>query len=103
VETWPQSLVGRDARGITWSGGDCQLVNHMRPGFDASSLPWCARAMVTLVHPRSRDNNPMIETYLEKPVHGWPNSAYASRSLTMTRDDGPDYERFPPAAACTDD
>ncbi len=94
VETWLKSLVGPQARAIAWTGGDCQLVNDMRPGIDASSWPWCAQATVSLVHPKARDDQPMIEIYLEKPVHGRPGAAYAFRGLMMTRDDGGDYERF---------
>jgi hypothetical protein len=94
VDAWLKSLVGRHARVITWTGGDCQLVNNMHPGIDASAWRWCARAEVTLAHPKARGDVPTVEIYLEKPDHGRPGAAYAFRSLMMTRDDGPDYERF---------
>jgi len=94
VEAWLNALVGHDARAITWTGGKCRLVNNMRPGFDASSWPYCAQATISLAHPKARGDEPMIEIYLEKPGHGHPGVAYAFRSLMMTRDDGLDYERF---------
>ena len=118
VEAWLKSLVGRHARAIAWAGGDCQLVNDLRPGIDASSWPWCVRAEIILAHPKNRQDVPIIEIYLEKPAHGRPGAAYAFRSLMMTRDDGPDYLRFrrdfesewrerfptaPNAARCSDD
>ena len=94
VEAWLKALVGTEARSITWNGGKCVLVNDMRPGIDASSWPYCAQATITLVHPKDRDDSPLIEIYLEKPAHGRPGAAYAFRSLMVTRDDGPDYGRF---------
>jgi len=94
VEAWLKALVGTEARSITWSGGKCVLVNDMRPGIDASSWPYCAQATITLVHPKDRGDSPLIEIYLEKPIHGRPGAAYAFRSLMVTRDDGPDYGRF---------
>jgi hypothetical protein len=74
VETWLKSLVGRHARAITWTGGDCQLVNNMRPEIDAASWPWCVRAAITLAHPKNRHDIPMIEVYVEKPDHGRPDA-----------------------------
>jgi hypothetical protein len=118
VEEWLKALVGKQARSISWSGGRCVLVNDMRPGFDASSWPYCAQATVTLVHPKDRNDRPLIEIYFEKPQQGRPGSAYAFRGTMVTRDDGPDYirfrkdfeavwnERFPPgpeAAYCKDE
>ena len=94
VEAWLKALLGTEARSITWSGGKCVLVNDMRPGIDASSWPYCAQATITLVHPKDRGDSPLIEIYLEKPIHGRPGAAYAFRSLMVTRDDGPDYGRF---------
>jgi hypothetical protein len=94
VEAWLKALVGTEARSITWSGGQCVLVNDMHPGIDASSWPYCAQATITLVHPKDRDDSPLIEIYFEKPVQGRPGAAYAFRSLMTTRDDGPDYGRF---------
>jgi hypothetical protein len=91
---WLKALVGRNARAITWTGGKCELVNNMHPGIDAAAWPYCAQATISLVHPKARGDQPMIEIYLEKPDHGRPGAAYAFRSLMMTRDDGPDYERF---------
>jgi hypothetical protein len=110
VETWLKALVGRHARRIDWTGGQCQLVNDMRPGIDASSWAYCAQATVTLAQPRDKDDTPTIEIYFEKPDQGRPGKAYAFRGVLETRDDGPDYirfrkdfeaewnERFPPGA-----
>lgn len=67
VEAWLKALVGPQARSITWSGGPCVLVNDMRPGIDASSWPYCAQATITLVHPKDRDDRPLVEIYFEKP------------------------------------
>ena len=94
VEAWLTALAGKQAKSIAWAGGDCQLVNDMRPGIDASSWPYCAQATVTLVHPKNRDDTPVIEIYFEKPVQGRPGKAYAFRGVMETRDDGPDYIRF---------
>jgi hypothetical protein len=94
VEAWLKALVGTEARSIAWSGGQCVLVNDMRPGIDASSWPYCAQATITLVHPKDRSDRPLVEIYLEKPNQGQPGAAYAFRSLMVTRDDGPDYGRF---------
>ena len=94
VEAWLKALVGSQARSITWSGGQCVLVNDMRPGIDAASWPYCAQATITLLHPKDRSDKPLVEIYLEKPDHGRPGVAYAFRSLMATRDDGPDYGRF---------
>jgi len=117
VEAWLKALVGKQARAITWTGGQCVLVNDMRPGIDASSWPYCAQATITLVHPKTRDDTPIVEIYFEKPDHGRPGKAYAIRAALMTRDGDPDYirfrkdfeagwnERFPPASppACKDE
>ena len=94
VQAWLTALVGKQARGIAWAGGKCQLVNDLRPGIDASSWPYCAQATVTLVHPKNRNDTPMIEIYFEKPNQGHPGKAYAFRGVMETRDDGPDYIRF---------
>ena len=94
VEEWLKALVDKQARGISWSGGQCVLVTNMRPGFDASSWPYCAQATVTLVHPKDNNDTPIIEIYFEKPDHGRPGVAYAFRGTMMSRDDGPDYIRF---------
>jgi hypothetical protein len=118
VEAWLKALVGKQARNIAWTGGECVLVNDMRPGIDASQWSYCAQATVTLVHPKKKDDTPLVEIYLEKPEHGRPGKAYAFRGTMETRDDGPDYirfrkdfealwdERFPPgpeAARCKND
>jgi hypothetical protein len=110
-------LVGSYARAITWTGGECQLVNTPNP-LDAKSWPYCAQAMITLVHPKEPKDKPMIEIYMEKPKGGHPGEVYAFRSIMMTKDDGLDLlrhrldfqdewdERFPPPAdapRCTKD
>src|SRR5262245_10677520 len=61
VEEWLRALVGKHALNITWSGGRCVLVNDLRPGIDASSWPYCSQATVTLVHPKNKDDTPVIE------------------------------------------
>lgn len=94
VEEWLKALVGHHARTIAWTAGKCVLVNTLNPGIDAASWPYCAQATIWLVHPKRRDDTPMIEIYLEKPDHGRPGVAYAFRSVMMTGDDGPDYLRF---------
>jgi hypothetical protein len=94
VEAWLKALVGKQARAIAWTGGQCVLVNDMRPGFDASSWPYCAQAAVTLVHPRNKDDTPLIEIYFEKPERGRPGPAYAFRGVLVTRNGSPDYIRF---------
>lgn len=95
VEAWLEALVGKAARGITWSGGDCVLVSDMRPGIDASEWPYCARATVTLVHPKkNRKDTPLVEIYLEKPERGRPGKAYAFRGTMEMRDSGPEMIRF---------
>jgi hypothetical protein len=94
VEAWLSSLVAKEARTITWTGGKCVLVNDMRPGIDASSWPYCAQATVTLNKPKNRKDQPIVEIYFEKPDKGRPGKAYAFRGVMETRDDGPDYIRF---------
>ena len=93
VEAWLKELVGKQARGIAWTGGNCVLVNDMRPGIDAASWPYCAQATITLLHPKNRKDTPVIEIYFEKPEQGRPGKAYAFRGAMETRD-GPDYIRF---------
>ena len=94
VDEWLKSLVSHHARAITWTGGKCELINDLRPRIDAAAWPYCAQATISLVHPKERNDAPMIEIYLEKPSHGHPGAAYAFRSLMMARDNGPDYLRF---------
>ena len=93
VEAWLKDLVGKQARGIAWTGGNCVLVNDMRPGIDASAWPYCAQATITLLRPKNRKDLPMIEIYFEKPEQRRPGKAYAFRAAMETRD-GPDYIRF---------
>jgi len=45
IEAWLKALVGKNARSISWTGGECQLVNDLKPGIDAASWPYCAQAM----------------------------------------------------------
>jgi hypothetical protein len=117
VEAWLKDLVAKQARDIAWTGGNCVLVNDMRPGFDASSWPYCAQATIALRRPKSRADTPVIEIYFEKPEQGRPGKAYAFRGAMETKD-GPDYIRFrkdfegawnerfdsqPPTPRCGDD
>ncbi|MGE0257259.1 MAG: hypothetical protein AB7H71_12415 [Alphaproteobacteria bacterium] len=92
VAAWLKALVGGEARGIEWRGGSCQLTTELNP-LDRGG-DWCAQAFVTLAHPKSRDDTPVIEIYFEKPDHGRPGRPYAFRGVMMTRDGGPDYSRF---------
>lgn len=113
LEAWLKALVGAHARAIVWTAGRCVLANDVNP-LDAGS-DWCAQATVTLAHPKSRDDAPMIEIYFDKPsIPGRPGPAYAFRGEMVTAD-GPDYTRFrkdfeaewierfgAPEGACTD-
>ena len=94
AQEWLTALVAHYSRAIAWTGGKCVLVNTLHPGIDTAAWPYCAQATISLVHPKQRDDEPMIEIYFEKPDNGHVGSAYAFRSLMMTRDDGPDYLRF---------
>lgn len=89
VEQWLRALTGPNARAIAWQGGPCELVG---PGMDAGSR-WCAQGVVTLAHPRSRSDKPIIEIFFDEPVHGRPGKAYAFRG-TMEAADGLDLSRF---------
>src|SRR5690348_5681650 len=68
VEQWLKAITGPQARAITWTGGPCELTG---PGIDYGS-DWCAQATITLVHPKDRNDRPMIEIYFERPAHGRP-------------------------------
>ena len=94
VEAWLNALVGKEARGIAWTGGKCVLVSDVQPSIDASSWPYCAQATVTLARPKNRKDSPVIEIYFEKPEQGRPGKAYAFRGMMESRDDGPEYIRF---------
>ena len=59
----------------------------------ATSIVVGAQATVTLVHPKDKDDTPIIEIYFEKPNQGRPGKAYAFRAAMETKD-GPDYIRF---------
>ena len=87
-----KALTGRDSRSINWTAGKCQLVNKLNP-LDAGGS-WCAQATISLIHPRDREDKPIIEIYLEDPKGGHPGAAYAFRSFMMTRDGSWDYLRF---------
>ena len=113
VDAWLKALVGKEARAITWTGGECQLVNPYG-GIDAKEWPYCAQATVTLKHPRNRSDRPEIEIYFETPVDGRPGIAYAFRGmlddvgyLRFRKDFEAAWdERFPPvpdAARCKDE
>jgi hypothetical protein len=84
VDAWLKALVGKEARNITWTGGECELVNPYGTLIDAKEWPYCAQATVTLKHPQGRTGRAVIEIYLEKPVDGRPGVAYAFRSMTET-------------------
>jgi len=89
VEQWLTELAGVEARAIRWTGGPCQLVG---PGMDSGSSS-CGQATITLAHPKSRDDRPIIEVFFEAPVQGRPGRAYAFRG-TMEASDGLDLSRF---------
>ena len=91
IEEWLNGLAGRASRGITWTGGKCQLINDLNP-LDAGGR-WCAQAGILLVHPKDQDDEPTIEIYLEAPKNGRPGRAYAFRSVMKTRDGDWDYLR----------
>jgi hypothetical protein len=92
IENWLKNLVGSYARKLTWTGGQCELVNTPSP-LDVKSWPYCAQATVTFVHPKARDDQVLIEIYLEEPAGGHPGRVYAFRSVMLTEEDGPDLER----------
>ena len=95
VSAWLKQLTGAEARAIHWSGGACELatdLNQMDAGSD-----WCAQATITLKHPKSRSDRPIVEIYFDKPSHGRPSPAYAFRAV-MPDDEGlirfrADFER----------
>jgi hypothetical protein len=75
------------------TGGKCELVNSLHVG--SMRRPGLAIwATISLVHPKERDDKPLIEIFLEKPDHGHSGVAFAFRSLMITRDNGTDYLRF---------
>jgi hypothetical protein len=82
VAAWLKQLTGAEARAIRWSGGSCELATSLNP-IDSGS-DWCAQATIVLKHPKSRDDQPMIEIYFDKPVHGRPSPAYAFRAMMPT-------------------
>lgn len=79
VSTWLGELTGSEAKGIRWSGGPCVLVEADSP-MDSGSA-WCARAEISLAHPRDRQDRPMIEIFFDAPRGGKPGAAYAFRGL----------------------
>lgn len=89
VGQWLTALTIGEARAIRWQGGPCALVG---PGIDSGS-DWCADAFVTLAHPKGRNDQPIVEVFFEKPVHGRPGKAYAFRGA-MQAADGLDMSRF---------
>jgi hypothetical protein len=115
IEDWLKALTRGQARSIEWSGGECKLTDDQNP-LDAKSWPYCAEATITLNHPKSKDDQPVVEIYLEQPVKGRPGAAYALRAMMLTPDGGDyarsrkDFEadwraRFPPTegvAGCAD-
>jgi len=58
---------------------------YLAPGDRYGGLALLCAATISLVHPKQRDDEPMIEIYFEKPDQGHVGSAYAFRSLMMTR------------------
>jgi hypothetical protein len=114
VDAWLKALVGKEARAITWNGGECELVNPYGTLIDAKEWPYCAQATVTLKHPKSRTDRAVIEIYFESPVDGHPGVAYAFRSMsedigylrTRKEFEASWDDRFPPApdaARCKDE
>jgi hypothetical protein len=90
LETWIKELTAGAAKTVSWTGGPCVLANDLSP-LDSGS-DWCARAMVTLKHPKNRNDTPTVEVYFEKPVLGRLKPAYAFRG-EMLAADGEDYSR----------
>jgi len=89
VDQWLRALTGANAKSVAWTGGPCQMVG---PGIDSGS-DWCAQATITLKHPKNRHDQPAIEVFFDKPVHGRPGAAYAFRGA-MLAGDGQDMARF---------
>jgi hypothetical protein len=111
VEQWLRELTAGEAKAIVWTGGPCELV---QPGTIDAGSDWCAQASITLKHPRSPQDRPMVEIYFDTPTHGRPSPAYAFRGmiddegLVRFRADfeGAWLERFPANRAriiCPDD
>jgi len=114
IGAWLERLTAGEARGVAWTAGPCELVNSLNP-IDAGGAD-CVQATIRLKHPLSRDDEPVIEIYLESPKRGRPGAAYAFRDVFVT-DGGADYERErrifeaqwrerfkdAPAPACEDD
>ena len=92
IEEWLKSVVRDNARAITWTAGKCELVDKLNP-IDDAHWPYCVQATLTLFHPKSANDKPKIEIYLEKPVRGHPGPAYAFRSAMTLHDGQGDYER----------
>jgi|HubBroStandDraft_5_1064220.scaffolds.fasta_scaffold143038_2 hypothetical protein len=108
IEAWLKSLVGDNARAVTWTAGTCRLLS-LSP-IDQAHWKYCVQATMTVFHPMTPKDKPTIEIYLEKPDHGRPGKAYAFRGEMLLHDGQGDYERerdgfvgdwddrFPPAA-----
>jgi hypothetical protein len=111
IDDWLKALTKGQARAIQWSGGACNLTDDQNP-LDAKSWPYCADAAITLNDPKSSDDKPVVEIYLETPVKGRPGAVYAFRAMMLTPEGG-DYarsrkdfetdwkERFPPPAGAS--
>ena len=78
MEQWLTELTAGEAKAIVWTGGPCELV---QPGTIDAGSDWCAQASITLKHPRSPQDRPMVEIYFDTPTHGRPSPAYAFRGM----------------------
>lgn len=79
VAHWLAELTRGRARRIVWTGGPCELVTDLNP-MDSGS-DWCAQAHIVLLHPKTRDDEPMVEIFFDRPRHGRPSPAYAFRAF----------------------
>ena len=91
IAVWLTQLTGRETRSVAWTAGKCELVNDLNP-LDAGG-DYCVQATLRLRRPKSRDDAPVIEIYIDDPKAGKPGPVYAFRAMFHALD-GPDYIRF---------
>jgi hypothetical protein len=91
IGVWLTQLTAHEVRSIAWTAGKCELVNNLNPLDDGGD--YCAQATLRLRRPKSRDDTPVIEIYIDDPKAGKPGPVYAFRAM-FDSVDGPDYIRF---------
>jgi hypothetical protein len=91
IADWLTRLTARETRSIAWTAGKCELVNDLNP-LDAGGN-YCVQATLRLRRPKSSEDAPEIEIYIDDPKAGKPGPVYAFRAM-FDSPDGPDYIRF---------